>query len=65
MRRSCGVLTGGEGTQQWPEYDADGNEIEQIEETAASSSAGLLVMAPVTTSARPAELFQRQGDDES
>jgi hypothetical protein len=40
------VLTGGEGTQRWPESDAVGNEIEWIEETTAGSSAGLLVMAP-------------------
>jgi hypothetical protein len=32
------VLTGGQGTQRWPEYDAAGNEVQQIEETAAGDN---------------------------
>jgi hypothetical protein len=41
VRRSCGVLTGGEGTQRWPEFDAAGNKVEQIEETAAGDNIGM------------------------
>jgi hypothetical protein len=37
MRRPCGVLTGGEGAQWWPESYAAGKEVEQIEEMVTGS----------------------------